>query len=142
MAGPLEVGKIPLSSGVMRLHALESIDKHGLTVEVNRALVSDGDGALGNTTRPISVPHRSPWIFKVGPVESCSILANMEAGRSPRDGEVYSGPLADGGLNSVRFLVLGELYREPLSIDCSLILAEAYVIYWQRGPEMRLGGIL
>jgi hypothetical protein len=66
----------------------------------------------------------------------------MEAGRNPRDGEVYSGPLADGGLNLVRSPVLGELYREPLGIDCSLILAEAYVIYWQRGPEMRFGGIL
>jgi hypothetical protein len=125
--GALEVDKVPSAGGVVRLHALKSIDVQGLTLEVNRSILG-GDGTFGNATRPEGMSQGSPWVFEVGAVQGCACGTNLEARGSAGDLQVDDGVLVVHALDGVVCAILGQLEGAVIGVKTRLVLAEILVV--------------
>lgn len=119
----LEVREVPLSSGVMWLHALKGVYKHGLALEINGALLGH-NRPLTLVSWPESVSHGTPWSSWVGTVGGLSILADDKAWSLFSDSKLDDGLLVGHRLDGVRVAILGELNGAVVSVEIGLVLAE------------------
>jgi hypothetical protein len=131
-----------LGTGVMRLHALQSINVETTPLHVNLSRLGH-EAAFDRTSRPESVTHLAPWLLWIGAVEGCSVLAGHEARRELGDLDFDYGLLAGGRLYRVRRPILGQLDREVVGVEIVFIGIEAVVFELVGGEEVgrRLVGI-
>ena len=140
VVGALEVAKVPLGRGVVRLHALESVDEHGASLAIDRTIRS-GDRALSNTPGPENVAHGTPRIGMVGAEQCCARGANLEARRRPLDGHVDDRSFIVQRLDCVRVSIFRKLDGAIGGVEAGLVLAELVVFEGRRAPEVGLGSI-
>lgn len=140
VVGALEVAKVPLGRGVVRLHALQSVDEHGASLAVDGTIRS-GNRALGDTPGPENVAHGTPRVGKVGAKQCCAGCANLEARRCPLDGHVDNRPFIVQRLDSVRVSIFRKLDGAVGGVEAGLVLAELVVVEGRRAPEVGLGSI-
>ena len=125
---------------MVRLHALESVDKHGASLAVDGTIRSR-HGALGDTPGPENVAHGTPRVGKVGAEECCSRGANLEAGRCPLDGQVDDRSFIVQRLDCIRVSIFRKLDGAIGGVKAGLVLTELVVVELRRAPEVGLGSI-
>lgn len=130
----LEVDEIPLASGMMRLHALDSMDEQSLAGEVDRSILRH-DAASHIIPRPESMAHVSPWVLEVGAVQGLAVGTNNEARSGLVDGDVNDRLLVGHGLDSVCVALSVELHGAVIGVEVCPVLGEVDVRKGVGAPE-------
>lgn len=93
----------------MGLHALDRMDEHTPTLEVERLFLGL-DGSFHTTARPECMVHRTPRVLGVCAKVGSTILTDDEARGTPGEGQVHKAVLADSRFNSIgiAFFVEGD----------------------------------
>ena len=122
----------------MRLHALQSMNKHSPALEINRTLLRD-ERTLNLTPRPEQVLHAAPRRLRVCTKVAGTVLSRRETRRGLRESNIDDTALVHTALDPVRLAILRNLHGALLGGEVLLVVGEGEVVEVVRGPE--LGGI-
>lgn len=137
----LEITKVPLGRGMVRLHSLQGMGEECLALEVDRAFLG-GDGPLGGTSGPKRVAHGAPGVGQISAKQRLARFASHESWRSPLDGHVDDGVVVAHRLDCVCGSILGEFdCAQVIGVEGCLVLAELGDFQRCRGPEVGFGAV-
>ena len=124
-------------TGVVRLHPLQRVHERSAPLEVKLARLGD-DRAFHSIPRPEGVAHRAPRLLRVGAKGGGAILADLEARRRPREGQIDDAVFVDGRLDRVLRAVLGQGDGNIIGVEGKPAVVEAVVLQSIGRPQGRL----
>ena len=122
-------------TGMMRLHSLKSVDEEGPPFEIYRSSLGDNT-TLRMASRPEPMSHRAPRSLCIRTEISFPVFADMEAWRSPRNGQVDDACLIRDRLDCVGYAILAECYCTPVGMEGKLLRVEFGAIEGIRRPQV------
>lgn len=121
---------------MVRLHALESVNKQPTTSEV-KSLPLGLDGSLHVAARPEGVVHGAPRVLMVSSVVCGSILTDHETRRCTREGQIDHAVFVDSRLDGVGVGFFVKRNAQVVSAKGKHALVEHEVGQRIRAPIMR-----
>ena len=111
----------------MWLHPLQSVYEKAPALEVDCTLFRD-NATLDIASGPESMPHRTPWIFRICAKIALAVLANMEPRCGLGDCEINDARFIGDGLDRVRLTVLTERNGCTISVEREFFLIEVDIV--------------
>jgi hypothetical protein len=123
-------------TSVVRLHALEGKRVESPTFQV-KCLLLGRNSALDSAAGPERMPHRAPGIGRIGAKVRRPVLANDQAGRYLRKGQINQAVLINRRLDRVTGAVLVQRQRKVVCAKRVHLLVKHVVLQRVRVPEVR-----
>jgi hypothetical protein len=129
-------GRSAVFTCMVRLHALQRVNKETLPLHVNLASLGD-EAALDVAAGPEGVAHGAPGILRISTEVAGSILAYDKARRCPCELEIHHVRFGRSGLDCVARTILRQVERDIVGEEGVLSVIEAPVVERVARPQVR-----